>query len=154
MSLWCQTSPLLSVITSTLFSPVTFCHCTLSSQTPTLATGRCQLYLWCAISLMSVSACRAHHVDTWPWNESIITPGKCFCLFIFSHLHYSVLCCSQVATVLRRMHSGTASLRLFIFLTHMYVDFQHSVCGTHCQGTSGESERTRGCQRMMSLSCG
>lgn len=62
-----------------------------------LSTGRCQLYSWCAITLMSVSACRAHHVDTWPWNESIITPGKCFCLFIFSHLRYSVLGCSQVA---------------------------------------------------------
>lgn len=47
---------------------------------------------------MSVTACRSHHVDTWPWNESIITPGKCFCLFIFSHLHYPLLRCSQVAS--------------------------------------------------------
>ncbi len=66
---------------------------------------------------MSVSACGAHHVDTWPWNESIITPGKCFCLFIFSHLHYSVLRCSQVAPVLTWMHSGAASLCLSIFLS-------------------------------------
>lgn len=47
---------------------------------------------------MSVTACGSHHEDTWPWNESIITPGKCFCLFIFSHLHYPLLRCSQVAS--------------------------------------------------------
>lgn len=68
--------------------------------------SRCQLLFCSAATLMSVSECGSHHVDTWPWNESIITPGKCFCLFIFSHLHYPVLRCSQVARFLRECTQG------------------------------------------------
>lgn len=55
---------------------------------------------------MSVSACRPRHVDTYPRNESIIAPGKCFCLFIFSHLHPPILRCSQVAGPNEPMRSG------------------------------------------------
>lgn len=92
-----------------------------------LSTGRCQLYSWCAITLMSVSACRAHHADTWPWNESIITPGKCFCLFIFSHLRYSVLGCSQVApTSYANALRGSLSLSL-----HLSRSFSPSLARAH-----------------------
>ena len=81
-------------------------HFTLTLHTLMLPIDKCQSHFCSAITLMSVCACGSHNVDTWPWNESIITPGKCFCLFIFSHLHYPVLRCSQVAQLLCECTQG------------------------------------------------
>lgn len=67
--------------------------------------------------LIGVSACRLHQVDTYPWNESLITPGKCFCLFIFSHLHPLMLHFSQVAALRSGPQPALAPLKI-VFKKH------------------------------------
>lgn len=130
-----------------------------------LHAGRCPFYLCSAITQMSVFACGSHHVDTWPWNESIITPGKCFCLFIFSHLLYPVLRCSQVAPSLRECTEGQPH---YLSLPHSFHPsdshtHKHTHTGRHAHRllklfvtiivrvglTRARRDGEKGCERVM-----